>query len=90
MSATDVMPPHVWAFYNEHVQSPIGRKILHIGMALAKVTAMFGTEQQPTEAMAIFILLLEGLESGDAATYARNEAHAMAIHNEWRARRELH
>ncbi|HRP73191.1 MAG TPA: hypothetical protein PK743_11220 [Luteimonas sp.] len=86
MSATDVMPPHVWAFYNEHMQSPTHRKMTHIGMALTKVTAMFGVVQQPPEAMAIFVLLLEGLESGDASF----EARAMAIYRKHIARRELH
>ena len=86
MADTDVMPPKVWAFYSEQMQSATGRKMAHIGMVLTKVAAMFGTEKQPQEAMAIFVLLLEGLESGDS----RYEARAMGIYRECMARREVH
>ena len=86
MSALDVLPPKDWAFVNDLMRSDSHRRMFHIGAAVTKVAAMFGTENQCTDAMAVFVLLLEGMESRDAEC----EARAMTIYSEWNSRRGLH
>ncbi len=88
-----LFPPKVAAFVNDYWSSSSHRRMFFLGQVVVKVAAMFQLSPDdgvPDDAKAVFILLLDGMESGDAATYARNESHAMALYNEWRVRRELH
>lgn len=88
-----ILPPKLAAFVQELMLSPAHRKMLHIGMALTKVSAMFQlteSDDVPVDATGVFILLLEGLESGSAAEYARCEAMAMQMYQAWMASREVH
>lgn len=86
MSALNVLPPKDWAFVNDLMRSDSHRRMFRIGVAVTKVAAMFGTEGQCTDAMAVYVLLVEGMESRDAGC----EARAMSIYREWNARRGLH
>lgn len=88
-----IFPPKVAEFIQDYWPSASHRRMFFLGQVVVKVSAMFQLspdDEVPDDAKAVFVLLLEGMESGDAATYARNEAQAMGIYNEWRARRELH
>jgi hypothetical protein len=86
MSALDVLPPKDWVFVNDLMRSDTHARMFHIGAAVTKVAAMFGTENQSTDAMAVFVLLMESMQNRDAEC----EARAMGIFNDWLARRELH
>lgn len=88
-----LFPSRVAEFVNGYWASASHRRMFFLGQVVVKVSAMFQLspdDEVPDDAKAVFIALLEGMESGDAATYARNEAHAMGIYHEWLARRELH
>ncbi|MEJ2789468.1 MULTISPECIES: hypothetical protein [unclassified Pseudoxanthomonas] len=88
-----LFPPKVGAFVQDMSNSPTHCRMLHIGMVLTKVSAMFQIlpdGDAPDEAKAVFYLLLEGLESGSAAEYAKLDSRAMAIYHAWLASREVH
>lgn len=90
---TKLFPPKVAEFVQDYWPSASHRRMFFLGQVTVKVSAMFQLspdDEVPDDAKAVFIALLEGMESGDAATYARMESHAMGIYSEWRARRELH
>lgn len=88
-----LFPPKIAEFVSDYWSSSSHRRMFFLGQVVVKVSAMFQLSpdtEVPDDAKAVFVLLLEGMESGDAAVYARNESHAMGVYNEWRARRELH
>ena len=80
-------------FVEDMSRSATHRRMLHIGMVLTKVSAMFQllpNDEAPDEAQAVFYLLLQGMESGSAAEYGKCDARAMAIYHAWLAAREVH
>lgn len=88
-----ILPPKVAAFVQDMMPSATHRKMLHVGLSLARTAGMFqltDADDAPTEATGVFILLLEGLESGSAAEYAGCEAMAMQMYQAWLASREVH
>lgn len=88
-----LLPPKVADFVQDMSRSETHVRMLHIGMVLTKVSAMFQLLPQddaPDEAKAIFYLLLEGMESGSAAEYSKNDERARAIYRTWLAEREMH
>lgn len=88
-----VFPPKVAEFVRDYWPSASHRRMLYLGHVMTKVSALFqltDDDDVPEEATCVFILLLEGLQSGDEAEYARCEAAAMAIYHEWLAGREVH
>ena len=88
-----LLPPKVADFVQEMSHSATHCRMLHIGMVLIKVSAMFQLlpdGDAPDEAKAVFYLLLEGMESGSAAEYSKLDARAMAIYHAWLANREVH
>ena len=88
-----LLPPKIHNFVEDMMRSPTHRKIFHVGLALAKVSLMYQQlpgEAIPDEAKASVLLLLEGLESGDAAEYAACDAHVTTLYREWLATREVH
>lgn len=90
---TAIFPPNVAEFMQDHWPSASHRRMFFLGQVAVKVSGMFQLspdEAVPDEATLAFILLLEGLQSGSAAEYARCEASAMALYQEWLANREVH
>lgn len=88
-----LFPPKVSAFVQDHWKSVSHRRMFFLGQLTVKLAAMFqlsAAENLPDEAKLVFILLLEGMESGDAAEYARCDASAMEIYRTWLASREVH
>lgn len=88
-----LLPPKLHDFLEEKMRCPTHRKIFHVGLALAKVSLMYQQlpgEAIPDEAKASVLLLLEGLESGDAAEYAACDAHVTTLYREWLTTREVH
>lgn len=88
-----LLPPKVANFVQDMSRSDTHVRMLHIGMVLTKVSAMFQLlpeDDAPDEAKAVFYLLLEGMESGSAAGYRAHDARAMAIYHAWLADREVH
>ena len=88
-----IFPPKVAEFVGEQWQSADARRMFFLGQVLVKLSAMFQLspdEDVPEQATAAFILLLEGMESGNPAEYARCDAAAMALYREWLACREVH
>ena len=88
-----ILPRKVADFLTDMMPSATHRRMLHIGVVLAKVSTLFQLlpdDAVPEEATAVFILLLEGLESGNPAEYAACEQHAMNLYQEWLAGREVH
>lgn len=89
----NVLPPKVAEFMRGHWESASHRRMFFIGQVAVKVSGMFQLtldEPVPEEATGAFILLLEGLEAGDAEEYSRCDAMAMALYREWLASREVH
>lgn len=88
-----LFPPKVAEFVQDMSHSATHCRMLHIGMVLTKVSAMFQllpNDEAPDEAQAVFYLLLQGMESGSAAEYGKLDARAMAIYHAWLASREVH
>lgn len=88
-----LFPPKIAEFINEQWRSAAARRMFFLGQVMVKVAGMFQIspdEDVPPEAQGVAILLLEGMESGNAAEYARCDALAMALYHEWLACRELH
>jgi len=88
-----LLPPKLHDFVEEKMQCPTHRKMLHLGMVTAKVSLLYQQlpgEKIPDEAKASVLLLLEGLESGDASEYAECDAHVTTLYREWLATREVH
>lgn len=91
MSAA-VMPTKVAAFVRERWSSASHRKMFYLGQVVTKVAALFqftASDPVPHEATLVFVLLLEGMESGNADEYTRCEASAMALYREWLAGRAV-
>lgn len=89
----NIMPPKIASFVNEHFDSPSHRRMYFIGATMTKVAAMFQLlpdDTVPAEASQAFVLILAGLESGNPSDYARCDATAMALYNEWLAARGVH
>lgn len=88
-----VFPPEVAEFVRECWPSAVHRRMFYLGQLVVKISALFqltDSDDVPDEATLAFILLLEGMESGDAAEYVRCDASAMALYREWLASREVH
>jgi len=85
--------PRVADFMSDHWPSASHRRMFILGQIVVKVSAMFQLvpgNDAPDEAKAVALLYLEGMESGDADTYARHDAEATRTYNAWLARRDLH
>lgn len=92
MTAT-LLPPKVAEFVQDYWSSASHRRMFYLGQVLIKVSGLFQlspSDDVPNDATIVFILLLEGMESGDAAEYARCETSAMDIYRAWLASREVH
>lgn len=88
-----LLPHNVAEFVHDMSHSATHRRMLHIGMVLTKVSAMFQLlpdDEAPDEAQAVFHLMLHGIESGSAAEYRQHDARAMAIYHTWLANRGVH
>jgi len=87
-----IFPPRIAEFVAEHWPSDSHRRMFILGQVLTKLSAMFQlahNEPVPDEATAAFILLLEGMESGNEAEYRSCDELAMKLYQQWLARREL-
>lgn len=88
-----LLPPKVAEFVQDYWKSASHRRMFFLGQLTVKVAGMFqlsANDDTPSDAAAVFILLLEGMESGDASEYARCDALAMDIYRTWLANREVH
>ncbi|MEG3791074.1 hypothetical protein V1318_13170 [Lysobacter sp. CCNWLW3] len=89
----NILMPAMADFVHDHWSSASHRRMFFLGQIVLKITGMFKlteVDEVPDAARVMFVLYLEGMESGDAEVYARFDAEAARIYQEWLAGREVH
>ena len=88
-----LLPPKLHDFVEEKMQCPTHRRMMHLGMATAKVALMYQWmpgEAIPDDAQAFVLLIMKGLESGDGAQYAEYDRAVTDLYRAWLSSREVH